>query len=528
MESSGVMRLAEQRLTRLLNAGQQHLLAGGRVGLEKEGLRLTRDGLIAQSPHPAGLGAPLTHPYVTTDYSEALLELITPPLGSSAEALAFLRELHGFVHRQLGDELLWAASMPCVVAGEDSIPIARYGDSNLGRLKHVYRVGLGYRYGKVMQVIAGLHFNYSLPEAFWPVYQQLEGVDGRLQDFISQHYFGLMRNVQRYGWLLLYLFGASPAVCKSFLRGQQAVSLTEFDANTWYDPYATSLRMSDIGYTNKRRCALKVSYDDLNAFSASLIDALHTPCPPYQAIGVEVDHDYRQLNANVLQIEDEYYSIVRPKQLPDAGQRPLAALRQRGVRYVELRSSDIDVFEPAGVGPHQLHFQEAFLIFCLLADSPPISADEQNRIDYNLLMTARQGRDPALRLWGEAGDRRLADWGRAICQALEGICDTLDSGQTEAVYSAALAHQRAALDDPEQTLSARVLDAMRADRLGFYHFAKAQSERFQQRFRNSPQSRARTEEFAALVQYSHEQQQRLEGDDQQSFGAFLQAYLAQL
>ncbi|MBA1330237.1 glutamate--cysteine ligase, partial [Candidatus Endoriftia persephone str. Guaymas] len=176
---------------------------------------------IAQSAHPEALGAPLTHPYITTDYSEALTEFITPPLQQRDAVLEFLRDAQKFVYDRLeGDEILWATSMPCVVEGGCTIPIARYGSSNAGLMKTVYRRGLGHRYGRVMQVIAGVHFNYSLPEAFWPGYQTLEGGKGDLQGFISEAYFGLIRNLQRFGWLVPYLFGASPAICKSFLGGR--------------------------------------------------------------------------------------------------------------------------------------------------------------------------------------------------------------------------------------------------------------------------------------------------------------------
>lgn len=514
-----------QRLNRLIRAGQQQHLAGGLVGLEKESLRLRRsDGLIAQTPHPEDLGAALPHPYITTDYSEALLEFITPPLTDCDRALDFLHELHGFVHRRLGDELLWAASMPCVVAGEDSIPIARYGSSNQGLFKHIYRVGLGYRYGKVMQVIAGMHFNYSLPEAFWPVFRELEQDRGPLQDFISERYFGLIRNLHRYSWLLLYLFGASPAVCKSFLRGQ-TVSLPEFDANTWYGPHATSLRMSDIGYTNRKRCALKVDFSSPASYIDSLIRAVHQPCAPYQAIGIEVDGKYRQLSDKVLQIEDEFYSLMRPKQPPQPGERSLEALMRRGVGYVELRTSDLDVFEAAGMGPRQPRFLEAFLIYCLLADSPPIGPEEQSRIDYNQLSVARQGRDPELRLWRDDGDVPLPVWGRDICTGLEAICEILDRGRTEPVYRPALAFQVEALRDPERTPSARVLAAMREQRVGFYHFAKDWSERFHLQYLEAPLDPEREHALVELAAESRCHQQRLEQAQQPPFAEFLAQYL---
>ena len=224
-------QIAEKRLAKLVNARQNSLLADSQVGLEKECLRVSPEGTLSQAQHPKALGSPLTHPYITTDYSEALAEFITPPFVNTIDALNFLRDTQRFVYDELDDELLWVTSMPCVVAGETSIPIAQYGNSNPGMMKTVYRRGLGHRYGRVMQTIAGVHFNYSFPESFWPLYQEIEQDKGDLQDFISESYFGLIRNLQRFGWLVPYLFGASPAVCMSFIGGKPTI-LEEFNDNT--------------------------------------------------------------------------------------------------------------------------------------------------------------------------------------------------------------------------------------------------------------------------------------------------------
>ncbi|MDX1606148.1 MAG: hypothetical protein R3202_08135, partial [Candidatus Competibacterales bacterium] len=325
----------------------------------------------------------------------------------------------------------------------------------------------------------------------------------------------------------LYLFGASPAVCKSFLRGH-AVDLQEYDANTWYEPHATSLRMSDIGYSNKHRCKFKVSYDSLEAYTDSLLRALHQPCNAFRPIGVEVDGRFRQLSANVLQIENEYYSPMRPKQPPREGERPLAALRQRGVAYVELRSSDIDPFEPVGIGPRQLRFLEAFLLYCLLADSPPITAEEQERIDANQLAAARRGRDPALRLRQGDGETGLREWGLALCRELQGICELLERARPDSGYVQALERQRAALEDPERTPSARVLAEMRANRQGFYHFAAAWSAHFQRYFREQPLDPERARLLEDWVGRSLDEQAALEAADEPPFADYLREYLARL
>ena len=211
-------------------------LTGGRKGIEKECLRLDPSGHLSHAPHPVALGSALTNRFVTTDFSEALLEFVTPAFESTWEALHFLCDIHQFTYDRLGDELLWVASMPCRIPPEADIPLARYGSSNVGQMKTIYRRGLGYRYGRHMQTIAGVHFNYSLPEQFWPGYQSILGDQSDTCEFRSEQYLGLVRNFRRFGWLILYLFGSSPAMCKSF-GGEGEVDMPSLNPETWYEPF---------------------------------------------------------------------------------------------------------------------------------------------------------------------------------------------------------------------------------------------------------------------------------------------------
>ncbi len=519
---------AEQRLTRLLDAGHGERLRGSPVGLEKESLRVSDDGGIARTPHPEALGSALTHPWITTDYSEALLELITPPFSDLGAALAFLEDIHRFVYPRIGGELLWAASMPCVLAGEANIPVAWYGTSNRGRMKHVYRLGLGHRYGRMMQVIAGVHFNHSVPEALWPALQDLAGDRRPLQAFVSEGYFGLIRNLLRVGWIVPYLFGAAPAVCKSFLDGKPA-DLTAFDANTVYAPHGTSLRMSDIGYQNRQECAagLTVSYAGLEDYVGSLTWAIETPCPAYERIGVAVNGEYRQLNPNILQIENEYYSTVRPKRVTRVNEKPSLALKHRGVQYVELRSLDVNPFDPVGVNLPQLRFLEALMLGCLLADSPRVEADERAAINHNQSLTALRGREPGLRLRRDTGEVALRTWAIEICQALQGICETLDTGDRARPYSRALAAQVEVARDPDRTPSAAVLSAMREHGEGFFQFARRLSMAHRARFQGEGLAPDRLAALEAEARASLLRQAEVEAADDITFEQFLQRYFAQ-
>lgn len=521
-------RIAEKRLSQLINCKYDNLLLASKMGLEKESLRVSQEGTLSQTPHPHNLGSPLTHPYITTDYSEAMAEFITPPTDNLHEALDFLRNTHRFVYSELDNELLWAASMPCVVAGETSIPIADYGKSNQGMMKTVYRRGLGHRYGRVMQVISGVHFNYSFPDEFWPIFQDHEKNNEELQDFISDSYFGLIRNLQRFGWLVPYLFGASPAVCKSFIGGEQS-SLESFNENTYYQPFATSLRMGDIGYQNNQEASsgIKAVYDNLDSYVNSLTSAINTPFEAYQRLGVIVNGEYEQLNANILQIENEYYSTIRPKQLAGIFEKPTHALKKRGVRYVELRSLDINAFDPLGIDEEQIRFLEAFLVFCQLHESPVIGEQERFHIDQNELAAAHRGRDPHLTL--NRGDNKilLKNWASEILDAMEGVCDLLDSGRDESPFMNSLLVQKQKVIDPETTPSARMLSEMRSSGEGFFHFAFRMSKQHQKYFTDVDLSPTIKRDFAELARASWERQQEIEAGENESLEAYLQRYFEQ-
>lgn len=510
------------RTEKFANLTLKNPLSGGRKGVEKESLRIDTGGHVALSPHPATLGSTLTHPWITTDYSEALLELITPPLVETTDTLTYLNHIHQFVYRNLQeDELLWTASMPCVIGGPSSVPLAWYGESNVGMMKHIYRRGLDVRYGRIMQAISGIHFNYSVPEGFWEVFQEIEEEDGPQQPFIDRAYMGLTRNALRFEWLITYLFGSSPAFCKSFMDGRPS-PFEEFDKNTYYDPFATSLRMSGIGYKNNQPAALVVSYNSLSEYIRDLVYAIETPYEEYEELGVKTDGFYQQLNANILQIENEYYSSIRPKQPTRSGEKPTSALRERGIRYVELRALDVNTFEPLGINEEQTRFLEVFMLFCLLRSSLPIDEDERSKIALNQDQTARFGRDPNLTLYQNGSSVSLRSWADEILQEMEPISALLDNGT--GVYGQALASQRAAVQDSERTASARTLKEMRANKESFFHFALRYSEQHSEYFRQQFLPEEIESYFKQLASESIKQQAEIEAADNVTFEEYLRQY----
>jgi len=522
-----VYQSLKKRLKQIIDSGQASCLSESLIGLEKESLRVAEDGAISQTEHPAALGSALTNPAITTDFSEALIELITPPCESVKDALSYLDDIQKFVYSKLDNETLWATSMPCVVRDSSSIPIAQYGTSNIGTMKTVYRRGLGYRYGRTMQVLAGVHFNYSFSDSFWDLYQGLQGNTETRQDFISNQYMGLVRNMLRYGWMIPYLFGASPAVCKSFLHGKPTM-LSEFNEHTFYEPYATSLRMGDIGYTNAQEdmAGIKADYSSIDAYVKSLQCAIEKPFAAYDDIGVKVDGEYRQLNANILQIENEYYSTVRPKQIIQKDEKPTTALRKRGVAYVEIRSLDVNAFEPLGVNEEQLYFLEIFLLFCLLQDSPVLNQMEMNEIDMNLIQVAHTGRQPELKLSRHDQAVSLKDWALELCQAMQELAGLLDEINHTDTYSKSLAAQIECIYDSSKTPSARMLREMRDHKEGFFHFAQRKSLQYLDYFKSRPLSPERQQFFEALSRESLARQLEIERSDTLSFDEYLQQYFS--
>lgn len=517
-----------EKLNALQSAGLPEMIKGKKIGLEKECLRVSSEGSISPTSHPIELGSALANPYITTDYAEPLLELITDPMASAAEALQFLQEIQAFVYQNLHNEILWNTSMPCVLTGEDSIKIAEYGSSNAGMMKTVYRRGLGHRYGKMMQVIAGIHYNYSLPQSFWQQYQALNKDSSPLQDFTSDQYMRLTRNLQRFGWLIPYLFGASPAVCRSFMDGIEKI-LEPFDDYTFYQPYATSLRLSDIGYQNYKegKSGIKANYDSLASYVESLKRATETPCAAFEEIGLKNNNEYQQLSTNLLQIENEYYSTVRPKQLTGKYEKPSVALSKRGIAYIELRSLDVNVLEPLGISEIQLNFLEALMLYCLLQDSPLIDRTEQKEIDSNQSDTAHHGRQPELPLHRNGQPILLTDWANELFSGISKVAELLDSGSSETPYQSAVNHYWQSVKDPELTPSARILAEMITNEEPFYPFSMRRSKQNADYFKSLSLSEERNQFYNKVALDSITEQQHLEQTDALDFGEFLKRYFAE-
>jgi glutamate--cysteine ligase len=483
-----------------------------RRGIEKESLRALPNGSLALTPHPAALGSALTHPSITTDFSESQVELVTAAHTSVDATLEQLTQIHQFTYRAMrdvGDEMLWVSSMPCGLPTDETIPIGRYGSSNVGRAKSVYRMGLGHRYGRRMQTISGIHYNWSLP------------------DVTSEQYFALIRNFRRQAFLLLYLFGASPAVCSTFVAGRQH-ELQKLAENTMYMPHGTSLRMGRLGYQSDAQASLAVSYNSLEGYAASLQDALTRPYPAYEKVGIRnPGGDYNQLGTTLLQIENEFYGTIRPKRVIYPGERPLHALRERGVEYIEVRLMDLDPFVPVGITAQTMRFLDIFLLHCLLSDSPPDSPEEIAAVARNQHRTAAYGREPGVLLERNGSALPLTEWGADIIAQCAPIAARLDAAHGNSLYSEALAAAETSLHKPDSLPSARVLAAMAQDYdKSFIRFVRAQSEKTRAKLLSLPFSDELNAHYRALTAQSIAEQKQIELLDSLPFEIYRQQYVA--
>ena len=512
--------------SRLALLGQNHLrplLDQGLRGIEREALRIDPEGWLAATAHPAALGSTLTHAQITTDYAEALLEFITPAEPDIATALAQLDRIHRFSSAHLGSELVWSQSMPCLLPEEKDIAIGWYGRSHIGLLKHVYRRGLALRYGKTMQCIAGVHYNFSLSEKLWQALRASEESTASEQDFQSEGYVGLIRNFNRVSWLLMFLFGASPALSTQFLRGRPH-QLETLSGDTLYLPYATSLRMSDLGYQSNAQAGLMPPFNNLMDYMRGMAQAVQKPYPAFEQIGLQQDGQWVQISTNVLQIENEYYATIRPKRVIGSGERPLEALCSRGVQYVEVRCMDIDPFEPSGIALETSRFLDVFLHHCALSASAPTNEEEGSENRGNFARAVKEGRRPGLCLQRQGKAVELRDWGLQLLDQMEPVAKLLDQQRGDSAHAKAMATQRARLLDAELTPSAKVLQGIHQCGNSFQTFGLQQSRKHTGAWRERPLAAQETAQFEAMAEASLHEQRQMEEDQTGSFDEFIANY----
>ena len=517
------MTTFDQRLA-LFEHRAEEIVPSIRRGIEKESLRIAKDGKLSQRDHPQALGSALTHPSITTDYSEALIELVTPTFSSVDETLQCLDELHRIVYYHCPDEMLWVNSLPCLLGDESDIPIAKFGTSNIGRMKHIYRRGLGLRYGRKMQTIAGIHYNISMPEAFW---EQLatDSIEN-LQTTSSSGYMAGIRNFHRYCWLLFYLFGASPAACSSFFDTTDVSGLSKLGSHTLYGPHATSMRMSNLGYRNPVQSEIHIDHNSVEGYAQSLSRNTKTAYPEYERHGIKKDGKYIQLNPNLLQIENEYYSVIRPKRTSRPLEKPTCALMDRGIEYLELRCMDLDPYSPIGISDTQARFLDLFVVFCLLKPSLDFNDKDTKVVALNKDAAVMSGRKPGLPLIDGGARRTLASWGKELLDEIEVIAEIFDKVLEDDRYAKTVRRQREVINEPEATPSARIVEELRRSKHPFFTYAMRKASETKVAFNRRPPSTETLLNYERLATQSLLEQQAMEQNENVDFEEFLAVYFS--
>ena len=484
-------------LFRLADSNDAEAIFTFNRGIEREALRIQPNGLLANTEHPTEFGSKLAHPLVTTDFSESQLEIITPVHTSSVEVLAELEKIHQHVYRGLPAELLWPGSMPCVLPADEAIPLAYYGDSNLGRLKTTYRNGLGLRYGRSMQTICAIHYNFSPSQAFWSEEKRSSPHETE-QRIRSGRYYDLMRNFRKLSWLPLYLFGSSPALHTSFIQ-QPEHDLDVLDAETLYMPYATSLRSGRFGYQSSTQAdLLNTCFNGLDNYIDTLRKGITTPHQTYSELGFESKTGLNQLNRNILQSEAEFYTSVRAKGAPLAGENFLSHLESNGVSYIEIRLLDVNPFEPSGVKLSQIHFLDLLLMYCMISDSPQHDASTCEAVATNFMRTVYEGRKPGLKLNKEGTEIDLTEWAKQTFAELRVFAEVFDQVTHSHQYTQSLDFYYNWVTDSQLTPSGQVLNHLRNTSESYKDFSLRQAENHKDYFSQLPLTTMETASFEKI------------------------------
>ncbi|MBT1450905.1 glutamate--cysteine ligase [Glaciecola sp. XM2] len=514
----------EKRLSFVDTAAVKATLMDIRRGVERETLRVNGNGSLAMGAHPKALGSSLTHDWITTDFSESLLEFITPPEQRASTTIEQLIDIHKFTYENIGEEYLWPMSMPCFIDASTEIPIARYGSSNVAKMKEVYRRGLHNRYGSMMQVISGVHFNFSLPDRFWQLWCEHQGQQAD-KHTISSQYFSLVRNFKRLAWVIPYLFGASPALCSSFISHREVKHpFQKVGKGTLYLPYGTSLRMSDLGYTSSAQSDLRICYNDLSSYVSTLRRAINLPTKQYESIPAGEGGQWQQLNKNVLQIENELYSPIRPKQVARSLEKPTDALEDRGVSYLEIRSLDVNPFSPVGIQAEQMDFLDVFLLYCLLMPSADYSDELHQESQQNFVDVVLKGREPGLHLLNEGAPVALQDWASNMFKDLAMVADVLDAAQETKRYSTAIVNELAKVHQSETTPSGKWLDTLLDNQIDNSILGMELAKEYKQFIAGLDYRNVQKSDFEAQAVSSLEAQAEIEAADVLSFDKFIEGY----
>ncbi|MCH4073108.1 hypothetical protein [Pseudoramibacter sp.] len=389
-------------------------ILSGNFGIERESLRAHEDGTLALTPHPAALGNKLTNAYVTTDFSESQVEIVTPPCPSVQDTYRTLGVLTDMVNAVLPeDEYLWPNSIPCVLPDDEKIPVARYFGEPGAEKAMQYRRNLVRKYGAKKQMFSGIHFNYSLGEEAvqkWFGKVQQDKPTLTVQDFKNQLYLKIAKNYLTYRWLLIELTGASIAAHDTFIPSCLKLMPWSDDRGSHYSKKGISFRSGSPGYKNN--------------------EALY---PRYDSIGHFIDDLEGFVAEGKLSEPKEFYAQARLKPAHPK-ENWLGSLKADGIRYIEIRTMDLNPFDPYGISERDMEIVHLLLLYCLV--KPVIgAASDREEADDNEWRVAEQGQDAFLVLHRNGEAILAKEWAQEIVQDIGCMNRTLNLGKDAAVAS---------------------------------------------------------------------------------------------
>lgn len=377
----------------------------GTFGVEREGLRVDLKGNLSEKKHPKVFGDKLSNPYITTDFSESQVELITPTFNSLEEVYNFLNSLYNITVLELEDEYLWPQSMPCNIPEDEHIPIADFSDEELGGNAREYREKLHKKYGGKKQLISGIHYNFSFNEKIIKHLYNNEKSNESYSEFRDKTYLKVVRNYLRYRWLLIYILGGTAIIHESYAK-ECVKKLEEISTGSFTSEGALSYRNSECGYKNH-------------------VDLF----PDYSNIKDYVGSIKTFINDGIIESHKELYSQIRLKARDNNDF--LNSLLKYGVDYLEIRSTDINPFDKAGISLEDLKFINIFTIFLLTEDEISYSAWQEEAL-YNQNTIARFGQQNVM--LRKNGDQIFREkWALSILNKIENINKELDLNQEEVI-----------------------------------------------------------------------------------------------
>ncbi|OQY41659.1 MAG: bifunctional glutamate--cysteine ligase/glutathione synthetase [Fusobacteriia bacterium 4572_74] len=388
-----------QKLMNIINDKKlNRFLTKCNFGIEKENVRVDSSGHLAMTKHPDIFGDKLKNPYITTDFSESQVEIITPSLDTIEETYNFLESLHDIVSLELKDEYLWPQSTPPSLPNEENIPVSTFEETSEGNRAQKYRDYLSLKYGKQKQLLSGIHYNFSFKDEFLNLlYKESKSSDFKL--FKDKIYLKISRNFFKYRWLLIYLFGANPSIHGTYSK--KCVGLLDKVApDSFSYPLGNSFRNGMCGYRNKE--VFDISYNSRKEY---------------------VEDIKKLISQKKLISEKEYYSPIRLKAKDNTNL--LKSIEEDGIEYLEVRLLDLNPMIKTGISIDQLYFVHLFLLFCLFTDQDKLTKQETWEGNKNHDLVAHYGRKRDLELFNKGEFKFLKDLGLDIISKMDKVAEEL-------------------------------------------------------------------------------------------------------